>query len=105
VKGNVKFVFKDTGIGMSPETLSKLWVPLFTTKAKGMGFGLPIAKRIIEAHGGKISIKSIRGKGTTVTVTLPIDSGPVGEAKAPLVFTESKLQMVCPSIETPRKPA
>ena len=90
---------------MSPETLSKLWVPLFTTKAKGMGFGLPIAKRIIEAHGGKISIKSIRGKGTTVTVTLPIDSGPVGEAKAPLVFTESTLQMVYPSIETPRKPA
>jgi signal transduction histidine kinase len=71
--GNLEIVFSDTGIGMSKETLEKLWAPLFTTKAKGMGFGLSICKRFIEAHGGSISVKSITGKGTTFTVTFPIE--------------------------------
>ncbi len=66
--------FCDTGEGMSQETLSKLWTPLFTTKAKGMGFGLSICKRIIEAHKGTISAQSIIGKGTTIIVTLPLDA-------------------------------
>ncbi|MFZ0966432.1 MAG: ATP-binding protein, partial [Candidatus Bathyarchaeia archaeon] len=70
--GNLEIVFSDTGGGMSKETLEKLWTPLFTTKAKGMGFGLPICKRFIEAHDGSISVKSITGKGTTFTVTFPI---------------------------------
>ncbi|MFP3984803.1 MAG: PAS domain S-box protein [Candidatus Bathyarchaeia archaeon] len=64
--------FTDTGIGMSKRTLSKLWTPLFTTKARGMGFGLPICKRIAEAHGGKISVESNPHKGSTFTVTIPI---------------------------------
>jgi signal transduction histidine kinase len=64
--------FSDTGIGMSKATLEKLWTPLFTTKAKGMGFGLAICKRFVEAHGGSISVKSALGKGTTFTVTIPI---------------------------------
>jgi signal transduction histidine kinase len=68
----LKIVFADTGVGMSKKTLDKLWTPLFTTKAKGMGFGLPICKRFIEAHGGSISVESILGKGTTITVTFPI---------------------------------
>jgi len=72
--GNVEIVFSDTGAGMSKETLEKLWTPLFTTKAKGMGFGLPICKRFIEAHGGTINVKSARGKGTTFTVTFPTES-------------------------------
>lgn len=71
--GYVVFVFHDTGVGMSEETLSKLWMPLFTTKAKGMGFGLPICKRIIEAHGGKIIVKSELGKGTVCSVSLPLE--------------------------------
>jgi signal transduction histidine kinase len=52
--------------------LEKIWSPLFTTKAKGMGFGLAISKRIIEAHGGKISVRSTLGKGSAVMVTIPI---------------------------------
>jgi PAS domain S-box-containing protein len=70
---NVEFTFSDTGAGMTKETQEKLWTPLFTTKAKGMGFGLPVCKRFIEAHGGSISVKSIRGKGTIFTVTFPIE--------------------------------
>jgi signal transduction histidine kinase len=70
---NVAFIFSDTGTGMSKEVMSKLWQPLFTTKAKGMGFGLPICKRIVEAHGGKITVESGRMKGSKFTVTLPIE--------------------------------
>jgi signal transduction histidine kinase len=69
---NLELHFIDTGQGMSQETLSKLWIPLFTTKAKGMGFGLSICKRIVEAHGGKISAQSAVGKGTTIAITIPV---------------------------------
>jgi PAS domain S-box-containing protein len=72
INNNVQIAFADTGIGMSKQVLDKLWRPLFTTKAKGMGFGLPICKRIVEAHGGKISVESTVGKGTTFTITVPI---------------------------------
>ncbi len=71
--GNLEIVFSDTGSGMSKATLEKLWTPLFTTKAKGMGFGLPICKRFIEVHGGTISAESAHRKGTTFRVTLPIE--------------------------------
>ena len=73
VNNNVQIAFSDTGIGMSKQVLDKLWRPLFTTKAKGMGFGLPICKRVVEAHGGKISVESTVGKGTTFTITVPIE--------------------------------
>ncbi|MEM2249616.1 MAG: ATP-binding protein, partial [Candidatus Bathyarchaeia archaeon] len=69
----VEFVVADTGVGMSEETMKKLWTPLFTTKAKGMGFGLSICKRFVEAHGGTIKVESALGKGSTFTVTLPIE--------------------------------
>jgi signal transduction histidine kinase/putative methionine-R-sulfoxide reductase with GAF domain len=70
---NVEFCFTDTGQGMTKCVLDRLWSPLFTTKAKGMGFGLPICKRLVEAHGGKISVKSENAKGSTFTITVPID--------------------------------
>jgi signal transduction histidine kinase len=70
---SVAFIFTDTGTGMPKEVLDQMWSPLFTTKARGMGFGLPICKRIVEAHGGKISVESAMGKGSTFTVTLPIE--------------------------------
>jgi signal transduction histidine kinase len=70
---NVAFSFSDTGTGMSKKVMDRLWSPLFTTKAKGMGFGLPICKRIVEAHGGRISVESVAHKGSTFTATLPIE--------------------------------
>ena len=72
VNGNIEVVISDTGTGMSEETLRKLGTPLFTTKAKGMGFGLAISKRLIEAHGGNVSVQSELGKGTTFIITIPI---------------------------------
>jgi signal transduction histidine kinase len=72
-ENNVSFDFSDTGMGMSRETLAKIWSPLFTTKAKGMGFGLPICRRLVEAHGGRINVESHAGRGTKFTVTVPIE--------------------------------
>ncbi|MBS7632959.1 PAS domain S-box protein [Candidatus Bathyarchaeota archaeon] len=72
VSSNVEFRFTDTGVSMTQEILEKIWSPLFTTKAKGMGLGLAICKRIAEAHKGKISVSSKIGKGTTFIVTIPI---------------------------------
>jgi PAS domain S-box-containing protein len=70
----LEITFADTGTGMTKENIDKLWSPLFTTKAQGMGFGLPIVKRFVEAHGGSIRVESKVGKGSTFTVTLPIRS-------------------------------
>ncbi len=71
--GNVEISFADTGIGMSKETLGKLFSPLVTTKAQGMGLGLAICKRMIDAHQGRITVQSVEGKGSTFTVILPIE--------------------------------
>ena len=67
----IEVTISDTGTGMSEETLKRLWKPLFTTKAKGMGFGLAICKRLIEAHNGSVSVWSGLGKGTTFTIIIP----------------------------------
>ena len=68
---NLEIAFKDTGVGLTPETMRELWSPLHTTKAKGMGLGLAICKRIVEAHGGSLLVESTLGKGSTFTVRLP----------------------------------
>jgi PAS domain S-box-containing protein len=64
--------FKDTGIGIPEENMGKLFNPFFTTKAKGQGLGLPVCKRLVEAHDGRITVKSKPGEGSTFTVNLPI---------------------------------
>jgi len=69
---NIGFTITDTGSGMSEKVMENLWKPLHTTKAKGLGLGLAIRKRIVETHGGNISVKTGVGEGTTVTVHLPI---------------------------------
>lgn len=71
-KGNVKVVLKDTGKGISKEDIKKIFLPLFTTKAKGIGFGLPITKMIIENHHGEIKVRSEPGEGTEFTLVFPV---------------------------------
>jgi len=62
---------QDTGVGISQDNLDRLFQPLFTTKAKGQGFGLAVCKRLIEAHGGSIIAESRFGEGSTFTVKIP----------------------------------
>ena len=69
---NIEISFTDTGTGIPENILPKIFAPLVTTKAKGMGMSLAICKRIVEAHGGKIGVESAVGKGTTFVVNLPI---------------------------------
>lgn len=69
---SVKITFTDTGIGIPEENLPKLFTPLFSTKAKGVGLGLTICKQIVEDHDGNITIRSKEGKGSTFTIKLPI---------------------------------
>ena len=70
--GFVEVSFQDTGNGMTEELVEKIFEPFFTTKAKGMGIGLSICKKFVEANGGSISVESQEGKGSTFTVKLPI---------------------------------
>jgi signal transduction histidine kinase len=65
---------EDNGIGVAPEDLRRVFEPFFTTKevGRGTGLGLPISARIVERCGGTIRFESEKGKGTTVTVSLPL---------------------------------
>ncbi len=63
--------FTDTGVGIPEENLGKLFEPLFTTRAKGIGLGLALVKTLVEANGGSIAVESEVGKGSTFTVRLP----------------------------------
>lgn len=64
--------FADTGEGISPEAMSNVFQPYYTTKKSGTGLGLLIVRRIVREHGGEIGIESELGRGTTTTVHLPI---------------------------------
>ena len=69
---SVVVAITDTGVGMDPEEIARIFEPYFSTKATGTGLGLTIAKRNVELNGGTIAVTSERGGGTTVTVTLPL---------------------------------
>lgn len=71
-ESNLIIKISDTGEGMSKEVLEKLFTPHFTTKKKGTGLGLYIARKIIEKHDGKIMVESEQGKGTTFSIILPL---------------------------------
>ena len=68
---------------MAPEfardVLGKLFQPFFTTKPKGTGLGLWLSQRIVQDHGGSITVESVPGKGTTFTITLPTMGEPSSE--------------------------
>jgi two-component system sensor histidine kinase PilS (NtrC family) len=67
----VRIGIQDTGVGISPGALEKVFDPFYTTKPQGIGLGMTIAHKVINGHGGSIDLESIEGSGTTVTVGLP----------------------------------
>lgn len=69
----VSLVVKDTGYGMSPETLENLFTPYYTTKTEGTGLGMAISQRIVADHGGEIDVKSDERVGTTVRIRFAVD--------------------------------
>jgi signal transduction histidine kinase len=75
LKEGVEIIISDSGSGIPPEQMEKIFNYYYTTKEKGVGLGLPIAHRIIEAHGGQLKIESRFGSGTKVTVMLPLRKG------------------------------
>jgi signal transduction histidine kinase len=70
-KESFRIKIQDTGIGISPENLKRIFNPFFTTKDKGTGLGLAIVRKIIKGHKGTIAIESQEGKGTRVEILLP----------------------------------
>jgi two-component system NtrC family sensor kinase len=66
--------FSDTGVGISPENLSQVFEPFFSTKEAGSGLGLSICYKIMRAHEGQIGVESQPGLGTTFTIKLPVPS-------------------------------
>jgi signal transduction histidine kinase len=69
--GGVLVEVKDTGCGMDTATLDRAFALFFTTRRGGTGLGLPVARRLIEAHGGRLALASTPGEGTTATIWLP----------------------------------
>ncbi|MFH1260073.1 MAG: ATP-binding protein [Elusimicrobiota bacterium] len=70
----INIIFKDNGSGIDPDDLKKVGEPFFSRKSRGTGLGLTVCFRIIGLHGGKIDVKSDKGKGTTFKITLPVNS-------------------------------
>jgi signal transduction histidine kinase len=71
-KDSMRIDFKDRGCGMSEEVMKRIFEPFFTTKEKGTGLGLSVCYGIIKAHNGELKFESEPGKGTTVTILLPL---------------------------------
>lgn len=69
--GTLSILISDTGVGVPENELSRIFDPFFTTKRNGLGLGLAMTKRVVEEHGGKVSIHSIAGDGSSVVITLP----------------------------------
>lgn len=85
----LQITIQDTGAGILPEHMSHMFEPFFTTKASGTGLGLAITRRILQEHGGSVSVESRPGQGTTFTVFLPLlverDGAPPAPFASPML--------------------
>jgi signal transduction histidine kinase len=73
--GAVCLVVADTGCGMSREQVENIFEPFYTTKSQGQGLGMTYAKKVVEQHGGRISVDSRLNEGTRIKITLPLEEG------------------------------
>jgi C4-dicarboxylate-specific signal transduction histidine kinase len=74
--GQINVSVQDSGIGLSPEVMARLFEPFFTTRSKGIGMGLPTSRSIVEAHGGRLWAESNGSQGSIFHFTLPSGGGP-----------------------------
>ena len=77
IKGQrmVEVAVADSGVGIPPEDLQRIFSPFFTTKERGTGLGLTVVHRIVEIHGGLVEVESEVGKGTTFRISIPLKGG------------------------------
>lgn len=71
--GRIRVEVSDTGPGIGRDEISRIFDPYFTTKSSGTGLGLAIVHKVVEAHGGELQVESAPGKGTAVSILLPVD--------------------------------
>jgi two-component system sensor histidine kinase HydH len=71
----VRITIADSGPGIAPEQLKRIWEPYVTNKAGGTGLGLAIARQAVWAHDGAVSAESVPGAGTRIEFTLPVTGG------------------------------
>ena len=89
--GEAAIIITDTGTGLSAETVKKVFQPFFSTKSKGTGLGLSIVERTVKQHGGHISLESDLGRGTTVSIWIPVHTEQkIGEALNDAVYINSR---------------
>jgi PAS domain S-box-containing protein len=83
-RDGLELFVSDTGSGIPPDVLQRIFDPFFTTKpvGQGTGLGLPIARSIVEAHGGRIHVETVLGAGTTVRLWFPMTPAPVRRLEA-----------------------
>jgi len=72
--GWVEVCVEDTGTGMAEETRARMFDLFFTTKDTGTGLGMPIARSVVEQHGGRLEVRSQLGRGTQIRVLLPVEA-------------------------------
>ena len=89
--GEAAIMISDTGTGLPAETVKKVFQPFFSTKSKGTGLGLSIVERTVKQHGGHISLESEVGRGTTVSIRIPVHAEQIlGEALNDVVYLGSR---------------
>lgn len=81
VPGSVQITVTDTGMGMDEETRDSIFTPFFTKKTRGIGLGLAVTKRVVEAHGGTIAVESTPSVGSSFTLSLPVLAAMVSAAQ------------------------
>ncbi|OGW35130.1 MAG: hypothetical protein A2010_04650 [Nitrospirae bacterium GWD2_57_9] len=91
-RGEAVIAVSDTGKGMSPETIKRAFQPFFSTKTKGTGLGLSIVERIIRQHGGRVAVDSTLDRGTTVSISMPLQArqSVIAEAENDVVHLDSR---------------
>jgi len=81
----IKVIVADSGVGIPQEQIDRIFVPFFTTRTKGTGLGLSVVQKIVDNHGGKISVESAVGEGTTFELYFPVCSD---RARAAIIQAE-----------------